>query len=95
MEIKCTKGYIMNEIDNDLVLVPCHENTAKFKKMFYTSGVGADIICILNKKDDFMSIEEIADSILELYDVEKEVILKDIQNFIEKLIEAEIVVAKV
>ncbi len=86
MRIK--SDYVLREIAGDFVLVPTGAAVAKYNGLFGLSEVGARIIQLM---DACSGEAEIAEKIVEEYDVDEETAAADVAEFIGKLRESGII----
>lgn len=82
--MKINKEFILREIMGDYIIVPTGETVLEFNGVVSVNEVGALLWNMLQKEVTF---EELAQGILNEYDVEESVAKQDIREFLDKLIE--------
>lgn len=82
--MKINKEFILREIMGDYIIVPTGETVLEFNGVVSVNEVGASLWNMLQKEVTF---EELAQGILNEYDVEESVAKQDIREFLDKLIE--------
>lgn len=83
--MKIKDGFILREVAGNSVVVAVGKRAKEFNGVINLSGAGADIWKHLQKD---ISKEELIDRLLEEYDVEREVLTKDVESFLQKIGEA-------
>lgn len=83
--MKINEGFMLREVAGNYVVVPVGKASEKFKGVINLNEVGA---FLWKKVEQGLSEEEIVEALLSEYDVEKEQAKKDVENFINKLVEA-------
>ena len=83
--MKINEGFMLREVAGNYVVVPVGKASEKFKGVINLNAVGA---FLWKKIEEGLSEEEIVEALLSEYDVEKEQAKKDVENFINKLVEA-------
>ena len=83
--MKIKDGFILREVAGNSVVVAVGKRAKEFNGVINLSGAGADIWKHLQKD---ISKEELIDRLLEEYDVEREVLTKDVDSFLQKIGEA-------
>ena len=86
--MKIKKEFILREIVGDIVLVPINKSTSKFDGLITMNGIGKFIWeNIESAKDE----EELLQRILDEYEVERDVAKADLDEFLGKLKEIDII----
>ena len=86
--MKIKKEYILREIVGDIVLVPINKSTSKFDGLITMNEIGKFIWeNIESAKDE----EELLQRILDEYEVERDVAKADLDEFLGKLKEIDII----
>ncbi|MBR5870617.1 MAG: PqqD family protein, partial [Clostridia bacterium] len=80
--MKINKNVIHREIAGEHILVPVGETALHYNGVFAVSEIGAEIWEMLCSGKD---IQEITNLLLQMYDVELDILEKDIENFLEML----------
>ena len=86
--MQINQNVIHREIAGEHILVPIGETALRCNGVFAITEVGADIWDMLKNGKD---IPEITAELLELYDVEEEVLVKDIDDFLKMLRDLELI----
>ena len=86
--MKLKKEFILREIAGEYLLVPTGKTTLEFNGLITINELGAFIWNNINQVD---SEGELLNRILNEYDVEESVAKKDLDEFLEKLKESEII----
>jgi hypothetical protein len=76
------KGFILKHIGNDYMIIPTTSNNVRFDKIFNLNETSAYIYERLNEGKN---IEEIIDLMSNEYNAPKDVITKDVYEFVEEL----------
>lgn len=87
--MKLKDGVVITNVDNSYILVDTSSNDDRFNGIIKLNDTGKAMCDFLNED---LSFEELVNKMLEKYDVEKDVLEKDISNTLEKLKEKGIVV---
>lgn len=86
--MKIKKEFILREIVGDIVLVPINKSTSKFDGLITMNEIGKFIWeNIESAKDE----EELLQRILDEYEVERDVAKSDLDEFLGKLKEIDII----
>lgn len=85
MEVK--KQLVLREIAGDYALIPVGDTVIKNNGLFSLSETGARIWELLPQAD---SAEQLVDALLEEYDVDRETLSSDVDEFLEQLRQLEI-----
>ena len=86
--MKIKKDFILREIVGDIVLVPINKSTSKFDGLITMNEIGKFIWeNIESAKDE----EELLQRILDEYEVERDVAKADLDEFLGKLKEIDII----
>ena len=81
MHIK--EGLIIKEIDNEYVLIDSGIVPPIFNGIIKLNGTGRYIISLLQDKD--LSLEELYETLLDKYDIDKKSLQESIKPFLEEL----------
>jgi len=82
-EVKALKEkMVCRKVDNEMVLVPLVNDVADMKEIFNLNEVAT---LIWEKLDEANSIEDIAEYIVEDFEVDKETAINDIMNFFNEI----------
>ena len=73
---------VYREIAGEAILVPIRRNVADMESIYTLDSVGADIWKLI---DGERTVSEILDALLIEYDVEVEVLSRDLDEFVEQL----------
>ncbi len=79
---KCN-SFVEKSIGDEMVLVPLSNNVADMNKVYTLNEVGA---FLYNNIDGHKNIKELTSELIEKYDVTDEVALKDINSFINDMV---------
>ena len=85
MEVK--KQLVLREIAGDYALIPVGDTVIKNNGLFSLSETGARIWALLPKAD---GAEQLVDALLEEYDVDRETLEQDVNEFLNQLRQLEI-----
>ena len=83
--VKIKEGFILREVAGSFIVVAVGEMTKNFNAIINLNGTGA---FLWNKLINGASREQLADALLEEYEVDRETALKDIDTFLTKIQEA-------
>lgn len=86
--MKIKADLVLREIAGDWVLVPTGETVVKYNGLFSLTETGARIWELI---PECGSEEEIADRLFEEFDCEREVLARDVKDFLEKLREMDFI----
>lgn len=86
--MKIREGFVLREIADSIVVVPTGELVKELHLMIELNKVGKFIWELL--KED-ISIEEIANKLVEEYGIDKEKAIQNAENFTQKLKQAKII----
>ena len=81
---KIKKGFVTREVGEELVLVPLTGNVAQMNELFTMNETGKFIWENIN---DDTTIDELADKMVEVFEVSPEIARRDICGFLEKMSE--------
>ncbi len=81
--MKIKKGFVLREIADTIVVVPTGVLLNEFKGVMNLNETGKFIWELLQEND--MTVEEIANKLVEVYGLEKDKALESTVKFIEKL----------
>ncbi len=82
--MKIKDGFVLEEIDGSYVAVAVGKRAKEFRGFITVNEVGAEIWRAMSDRD--VTVEEIEEIILEIFDVEREDAHRDIVAFTDKLI---------
>lgn len=86
--MKFKKEFILREIVGEFILVPINKSTSKFDGLITTNELGKFIWeSYESSKDE----EDLLHKILEEYEVEKDVAKEDLDEFLDKLRQVDII----
>lgn len=80
--MKINSGFVLKDIAGSFVIVPTGDNLVDFSAMITLDEVGAFLWELLKEET---TIENLADELCKEYDVEREIALADIQEFVDTL----------
>ena len=83
--MKIKEGYLLREVAGSNIVVPVGEGSIDFSGVIQLNEVGAFLWKILEKET---TKEELLKNLLEEYDIDEDTASKDIDEFIDKLKEA-------
>ena len=86
--MQINKNIIHREIAGEHILIPLGETVLQYNGVFAITEIGAEIWEMLQNGKD---IPEITTALLEIYDVEKEVLEKDMDDFLQMLRENDLI----
>lgn len=89
--MKVDKEFVLREIAGDYIIIPTGKTVLEFNGLITVNEVG---MFIWNMLQNEVTFEEIVQGILKEYDVEEEIAREDIQEFLEKLVKADILVGE-
>lgn len=81
---KIKAGFVTREVGEELVLVPLTGNVAQMNELFTMNETGKFIWENIN---DDTTIDELADKMVEVFEVSPEIARRDICGFLEKMSE--------
>jgi hypothetical protein len=81
---KIKKGFVTREVGTELVLVPLTGNVAQMNELFTMNETGKFIWENIN---DDTTIDELAEKMVESFEVSPEVARRDLCGFLEKMSE--------
>lgn len=81
---KIKAGFVTREVGNELVLVPLTGNVAQMNELFTMNETGK---FIWENISDETTIDELAEKMVEAFDVSPEIAKRDISGFLEKMSE--------
>ena len=84
--LKIDKEFVLREIAGDYVIIPTGRTILEFNGLITVNEVGVSIWKMLQED---VTLEELVQGILEEYDVEESIARQDVGEFIDKLIENE------
>ena len=85
--MKINEGFMLREVAGNFVVVPVGKASEKFKGVINLNAISA---LIWQKIEEGLEEEEIVQVILNEYEVEEEKARKDVNDFINKLVEAKL-----
>ena len=87
-EMKVSKEFVLREIAGDYIIIPTGKTVLEFNGLITVNEVGVSLWKMLQEEATF---EELVKGVLDEYDVEEAVARKDIQEFLDRLIEGGII----
>ena len=87
MKYKAKDCFEMKNIAGDVIVIPRGEIAIEFNGVLVLNET-----CVLlwEKMSNFVSIDELADMLVEAYGIDKEIALKDTKTCIDKMLENEL-----
>lgn len=82
--MKIKEGFMLRNVADNYIVVPVGKASLEFKGLINLNGVGAFIWECLEKET---TIEEVIDKVIQEYGIDSELAKRDVNNFINKLIE--------
>ena len=86
--MKVSKEFVLREIAGDYIIIPTGKTVLEFNGLITVNEVGVSLWKMLQEEATF---EELVKGVLDEYDVEEAVARKDIQEFLNRLIEGGII----
>ncbi|MBP3451668.1 MAG: PqqD family protein [Agathobacter sp.] len=86
--MKVSKEFVLREIAGDYIIIPTGKTVLEFNGLITVNEVGVSLWKMLQEEATF---EELVKGVLDEYDVEEAVARKDIQEFLDRLIEGGII----
>lgn len=90
VEIKIKEGFVLRQVAGEYMVVPVGETNGTFYGMIRLNKVGA---FLWEKCSERTTKKEVLDAVLEHYEVETEQAEKDVEVFLDKLKNAELLEA--
>ena len=87
--MKIKEGFILREVAGNFIVVAVGEAVKTYNGVIKLNETSA---FLWNKLVKGATEDELVDALLEEYDVEKEVAVKGVQSFINRLVEAKLVI---
>lgn len=85
MQIK--KEFVLREIAGDYIIIPTGATVLEFNGLITVNEVGVTLWKMLQEE---VTMEQLVKGVLDEYDVEEAVAREDIQEFLNKLVEGDI-----
>ena len=85
--MKIKEGFMLRNVADNYIVVPVGKASLEFKGLINLNGVGAFIWECLEKET---TIEEVIDKVIKEYNIDNELATRDVNNFINKLVEAKL-----
>ena len=85
--MKIKEGFMLRNVADNYIVVPVGKASLEFKGLINLNGVGAFIWECLEKET---TIEEVIDKVIKEYNIDNELATQDVNNFINKLVEAKL-----
>lgn len=79
---KIKSGFVTREVGHELVLVPLTGNVAQMNELFTMNETGK---FIWENIDDDTTVDELAEKMVEAFEVSPEIARRDIVGFLEKM----------
>ena len=83
--MKINKEYVLREIAGDYIIIPVGKTVLEFNGLITVNEVG---VFLWNMLQEEITMDDLVKAVLSEYDVEEAVARADIQEFLDKLIEA-------
>ncbi len=87
--MRINKNYVLREIAGDYILIPTGNAVLKFNGLVTLNEVGVSIWKLLSDGRG-SDLDSLVAGILEEYDVDEETAREDVSEFLDKLVEADI-----
>ena len=87
--MKYNNNYVLKELAGDTILVYQNENEVNFSKIITLNDVS---VVILKSLQEGLSQDKIVERILSEYEIDKETVANDVEEFIKKLLELGVVI---
>lgn len=87
--MKYNNNYVLKELAGDTILVYQNENEVNFSKIITLNDVS---VVILKSLQEGLSQDKIIERILSEYEIDKETVANDVEEFIKKLLELGVVI---
>ena len=81
-------GVVSRRIANETILVPVASNVGDLDAIYTLSDVGSEVWALLRAP---VSVQQIADVLCAEYDVRPDVAMKDVHEFLDKLVATKLV----
>lgn len=88
--MRVEKEFIMREVGGEHIIVPVGESALEFNGLITVNEVGVFLWNLLQKD---VTLDDLVKAVLNEYEVEEDVARKDVQEFLDILIKANILVA--
>lgn len=85
--MKIKEGFMLRNVADNYIVVPVGKASLEFKGLINLNGVGAFIWECLEKET---TREEVIDKVIKEYNIDNELATRDVNNFINKLVEAKL-----
>jgi hypothetical protein len=85
--MKIKEGFMLRNVADNYIVVPVGKASLEFKGLINLNGVGAFIWECLEKET---TMEEVIDKVIKEYNIDNELATRDVNNFINKLVEAKL-----
>lgn len=82
--MRINKEFVLREIAGDYIIIPTGATVLEFNGLITVNEVG---VTIWNMLQEEVTMDELVQGVLAEYEVEEEVARKDIQEFLDKLVE--------
>ena len=83
-----SEGFVEQSVGGETILVPLVDSIAKMNEVITLNELGTFIYHLLAKKRSF---SELIKDILDTYDVEEKMALRDLNNFLSEALEKKII----
>ena len=80
--MKVKDGFVLREVCGETIVVPTGKRSIEFNGLINVNELGA---FLWEKLQEECTLEQLADYVLQEYEVSKEIALKDITEFVEVL----------
>jgi hypothetical protein len=85
--MKIKEGFMLRNVADNYIVVPVGKASLEFKGLINLNSVGAFIWECLEKET---TMEEVIDKVIKEYNIDNELATRDVNNFINKLVEAKL-----
>ena len=85
--MKIKEGFMLRNVADNYIVVPVGKASLEFKGLINLNCVGAFIWECLEKET---TMEEVIDKVIKEYNIDNELATRDVNNFINKLVEAKL-----
>ena len=82
--MRINKEFVLREIAGDYIIIPTGATVLEFNGLITVNEVG---VTIWNMLQEEITMDELVQGVLAEYEVEEDVARKDIQEFLDKLLE--------
>ena len=83
-----SENIVTRQMGDEMVLVPLSDKVADMTNVITLNEVGADILKIL---EEASTMDKVVEELLEIYDVDRETLLTDVEEFIREAVDKGVV----